>query len=117
MKCHDFERERQQGVSRQDRHRFAKHLVIGGTATSKVVVVHGGQIVMNQRVGMHHLNRTGCGKRGFDVAATRFGRQQNEQRSQPLATREQAVGHRFPQFRWTICSGGGCGRRDILRQP
>ena len=48
-----------QGISRQDCRRFAVFGVATGLAATHVVVVHRWQIVVNQRVGVYHFDRTG----------------------------------------------------------
>ena len=44
-----------QRVAGQDGDGFAKGLVAGGLAAAQVVVVQGGQIVVDQRIGVEHL--------------------------------------------------------------
>ena len=44
----DLERQRQQGVPGQNRHRFAELFVIGGPAPAEIIIIHRRQIIMNQ---------------------------------------------------------------------
>ena len=55
------EGQRQERVPGQDGDGFAEHLVVGGNAAAEVVVVHRGQVVVDQRVGVDHLHRAGGG--------------------------------------------------------
>ena len=93
--CLDGQRE--QRVARQNCHGIAKDLVTGGLATPVIVVVESWQIVVDQRIGVNHLERAG----GFDRAGNRLGggavdsagSLQAENRADALAAREQTVAH------------------------
>ena len=52
-----LERTALQRVAGQDRGRLVKRLMCAGFAAPQVVVVHRRQIVMHQRIGVHHLHR------------------------------------------------------------
>jgi len=64
-----LEREREQRVAGEDRHILSEDLVVGGLAAAEVVVVHAGQIVVDERHGMDHLGRAGGGD-GSGLVAT-----------------------------------------------
>ena len=49
---------RQQPIPRENRHVIAKNLVIGQFTAPIIIIVHGGEIIMNQGHGMYHLQRT-----------------------------------------------------------
>jgi len=49
---HRIERNGEQRIAGEDRGRFIEGLVHGRPATAQVVVVHGGEIVMHQRIAM-----------------------------------------------------------------
>lgn len=51
----NFECERQQRVTSEDRGRLVKLKMHGGTAAPEIIVIHGRQIVMNQRVTVDTL--------------------------------------------------------------
>ena len=55
----EVEGARQQRVAGQDRDRLAEHHVRGRLAAAQVVVVHRGQVVVDQAVGVDHLDRAG----------------------------------------------------------
>ncbi len=81
-----LESQRQQTVTGQDGRRLVKRPVAGRPATPQVVVVHRRQIVVDQRIGVNHLQRTSRRQRRLSFAAARFGRHQAQDRTQPLAT-------------------------------
>ena len=100
----------QQPVARQDRHPFAGDDVQRRPAAAHRVVVHGRQIVVNQRVGVDQLDRARGGHRQRAVAADRVGAGQAEHRPQPLAAGREAVAHRVGD------DGRAVGRRRQERR-
>ena len=58
-----FERLGEQSVSGEQGVRIAVDDVICRLSAPQVVVVHAGQIVVNERVGVYHLNGAGIGHR------------------------------------------------------
>ena len=73
-----------QPVAGQDRRRLVERLVAGRPAAPQVVVVHRRQVVVDQRIGVHHLQRTGRRQRRLRLAPARLGRHQAEHRPEPL---------------------------------
>ena len=53
----DLEGQRLQGVAREDGCGFVELAVAGRPAAAQVVVVHGRQVVVDQRVGVDHFHR------------------------------------------------------------
>jgi hypothetical protein len=90
----NVESQRQQPVSRQDRSRLVERLVSGRAPSSKVVVVHRGQVVVDQRIAMHALDRRARAQRRHAIRAQRASRLNGEKRPQPLAAAERTVAHR-----------------------
>ena len=103
---HHLEGARQQGITGQNRLGLAVHLVVGGPATAQVVVVHGGQVVMDERHGVDHLHRHRRGHGQIGVAAGQLTGRQGQDRSQPLATGQERVAHRLPQRLRTLGAEG-----------
>jgi hypothetical protein len=64
----EAEGERQQRVAGEDRERLAVDLVAGRPAAAQVVVVHRGQVVVDEAVGVDALDG-GRGESGVGVAA------------------------------------------------
>ena len=104
---HQRERLRQQAVAGQDRHAFAEDHVAGRPSAAQRVVVHRGQVVVDQRVGVNELERAGGRQRQRAPLRRRlrrwprdrFGGREREQRPQPLAAGEEAVAHGFADAR------------------
>ena len=49
-----------QGIASQDRVRFPVQPVAGRYSPAKVIIIHGRQVIVDQRVGMDHLHGRGC---------------------------------------------------------
>ena len=94
---HMPEGEGEERVAGEDRGRFVEGLVDGGLAAAEVVVVHRGQVVVDQRVAVEELDREtgGKGARGADVEHRR--RLAHEQRPEALAAAERGMAHRGDQ--------------------
>ena len=81
----------QQGIPCQDGHAFPIDLVVGETAPAVVVIVHAGQIVMDQAVGMDHFHGR-CKGHGFGgIPAAHPAEIQGKNGPQPLASCQKAV--------------------------
>ena len=85
---------RLQRVPGQDGDGFAENFVAGGTATAQIVVVEGGQVVVNQGIGVQHFQRCAefldaFGQRSGDHASGLDA----EHGAQALAAGEHAVAH------------------------
>ena len=94
---HDLEGERQQSVACEHRDSIAKNLVVRGLAASIVVVVHRGQIVVNQGIRMNHLNGASRRQEGRAILADGISRRHQEHGAQTFAARHEAVFHRLFQ--------------------
>ena len=109
------ERVRQQRVAGENRHAFAVNDVRRGPAAPQCVVVHRGEVVVHQRIGVNHFERTRRRERQVpgrvSVLAVPFGdslrRRESQDGTQPLAAGEDAVAHRL---------GHHGGRRARLRK-
>ena len=115
------ERLRQQRVAGENRHALAEDDVGRRAAAAQRVVVHRGQIVVDERIGVDQFQRARGGKRegvrvreAFAAAfRDRLRGREDEHRPQPLAAGEEAVAHR-------LADDGGClaGRRhEVGRAP
>ena len=105
---HHLEGAGEQGIAGQDGVGLAVHLVIGGSAAAQVVVVHGGEIVMDQRHGVDHLQGNAGGHGQFAVGAGQLAGRQAEDRPQALASRQQGVAHGLPEALGSLGPQGGC---------
>ena len=92
-----LEGEAQQAIAGQDRHRLAEDLVARRPAAAEIVVVHGGQVVVNERIGMDHLHGT-SGRHGRrEASATGLRGHQHEHRPQAFARGQEAIANGLPQ--------------------
>ena len=89
--------QRQERVAGKNGSRFAELHMASGDSAAQVVVIHCGQIVVDERIGVDHLDRTRRGHRRLDRSAGRLARQQRQQGAQPLAAGQQAIRHGVPQ--------------------
>src|SRR3989442_566939 len=97
------ERVREQRVAGQDGHRLAEHLVIGEPAAAIVVVVHRGQVVVDQRIRMDQLERARRGQHALGHAADGLAAGDDENGAQALAARHHAVAHGpVDRRRWRV---------------
>ena len=98
----DLKRLRQQRVAREHGDAFAENFVVGRLAPAEIVVVHRGQIVVDERVGVDALD--GARERHGVFFRTAAGRRRREQDggTHPLAAGEERVAHR-------LVNGGGLG--------
>src|SRR6185503_10578103 len=96
----------QQRIACQYRDRLAERLVASRPSAPQIVVVHRRQIVMDQRIGMNHLDCTGCGHQIVGIRAERFTGGQNKRRSESFAACKQAVAHRPVKLLRRSCLGG-----------
>ncbi|ESX68867.1 hypothetical protein X759_24445 [Mesorhizobium sp. LSHC420B00] len=63
----DVEGKRQQGVAGKNGGRFIESPVHGRLATAHIVIVHGRQIVMDERIAVHAFERCRDAQRRLDV--------------------------------------------------
>jgi hypothetical protein len=82
----------------------------GGYAAAEVIVVHAGQIIMDEREGVHALDGGGEGQRAFAVTTAGFVRREQEERAQAFASGKYRMPHRLVHDRR---AGGGFGQRAI----
>ena len=85
----------QQPVPGQKRNRFPKSDVAGGFAAAHIVVVHARQIIVNQRVCMHHFQSTGKRQSWLLICAESAAKLQCQRCPQAFSTAQQAVSHCF----------------------
>ena len=86
-----LERRGQQTVAGELCRRLVERLVAGRTAAAQIVVVHARQIVVNERIGMDHFERTRERQGVFDVAAVQAAELEHDHRTQALAARHRRL--------------------------
>lgn len=93
-----LEREGLKGVAAQDGGRLVERTMTGGATAPQVVVIHRGQVVMHERIGMNELHGDRAGNRrfpsvGFGDAVAGAGPRspENQRRAEPLSGGEHGV--------------------------
>ena len=105
-----LERHRQQPVAGKDCGGFVELFVAGRPAAPQVAVVHRRQVIVDQRIGMNHLDR----RRDLQGAAPDHPEQprsgEHQQRPQPLAGSQRRISHCiiYPGF-----ETGRCGEQPF----
>jgi hypothetical protein len=81
---HHLEGQGLEGISSQNRCGLIKLSMACWFASPQIIVVHCGQVIVNQRIRMDHFHGTGSRQGYLPIAPSRFGCQQHQQRSQAL---------------------------------
>jgi hypothetical protein len=107
--AHDLEGQRQQPVAGQDRGGLVEGLVTGRPAAAQIVVVHGRQVVVHQRIAMHAFQRRPGPQRMIAARAQQLRALGQKERPQPLALAQRRIAHRLDDAR----RRRGAGRQAI----
>jgi hypothetical protein len=91
----------QQAIASENGHGLAKDLMAGWPAAAKVVVIHCGKVVVDERVGMDHLHGTSRRHCRRKTPSTCLSSQQHEHRTQTFPRGQEAVANRLAQSFWT----------------
>ena len=92
----EFERQCLQAIACQNSGSFVPFAMQGGLASAQIVIIHTGQVIMYQRVGVDAFNRQRrlkCGRLGDIMQSCAL---ENEEAAQHLAA-TQGVKHRLMQ--------------------
>ena len=92
---HNLKGQRQQTVASQHSHCLAKNLMVGQAATTIIIVIHAGQVIMNQGICMNHFQTAGYRQIVIALAAQSLSRCHQKNRTDALASGHQAVFHRL----------------------
>ncbi len=71
----------------------------GGAAAAQIVVVHAGQVVMHQRIGVENFDRSPDARGARRIDVEQLGGIQHQERTQPFAAGEGRVAHGFVDAR------------------
>lgn len=96
--CRKGQRMREQGVSGEQGDGFVEDLVAGRFAAAQIGIVHAGQVVVDQRVGVQAFDGDGGGQRVVFRGGDFKGRKE-EDGADAFAAGAEAVGHRAVQER------------------
>jgi hypothetical protein len=109
-----FERQGEERVARKYGCGFAEFFVTRGLAAAEVVVVEGGKVIVNQRVGVDEFDGAGGMQRGRNIES-KCGRKNTrsfeaENRTNAFAASEDAVAHGLVYRR----RRRGCGGHEAV---
>lgn len=91
----DLEGEGQQPVAREHRGRFVEFLVAGRPPAPQIAVVHRREVVVDEAVGVHHLDRAGDLERAPALHREEMARSENQKGPQALPRRQRRIAHGF----------------------
>src|SRR5947209_2380113 len=89
----------EQSVAGEDRRRLVEGTVRRRTAAAEIVVIHGGEIVVDERIAVDHLERRAGTQRALVLRAEESRRLDHQERPQPFAAAERRVAHRLEEAR------------------
>ena len=95
----DVEREGQQAVAGEDRGGLVERLVRRRPAAPQIVVVHGGQIVVRERIAMHAFERRAGHQRLLARHIEQRRALDHQERPEALAAAEAHIAHGLEQSR------------------
>ena len=110
----DVEGEGQEAVAGQNGGRLVEFLVRGRLAAAQIVIVHGGQIVMHQRIAVYAFERRADHQRLRAGNFEQAGGLHHQERPEPLAATKARIADRVHQARRT---GGFARNRRRRQQP
>ena len=90
---------RLESVSRQYRQGLTVNLVVGGFTPAEIVIIHAGQVIMDQRIRVDQLQCAANRHSLVPVQTAQPGKLQRHHRTQPLAAGENAVPHGLIEVR------------------
>ena len=83
----------QKRIPRQNGDGFPEDAVIGRASTPKIIIIHAGEVVMNEGIGVNAFDGAG-GREGEGFGTTSGpGSRQTENRAEPFSSGKQAVPH------------------------
>jgi hypothetical protein len=108
----NFEGLCKQGIAGEDSNAFPEHFVIGGFATTKIIVIHGRQVVVDQRIGMNTFDRAGQGHGVSLGASASSGGGQAQSGAHSFSSRKEGVPHGLMDR----CRAGGRWRQKAIQR-
>src|SRR5436190_10442062 len=89
----DFKRLGQKSIARENGNALAVNPVTGWLPAPVIIIVHGGQVVMDQRIGMNTFDSTGQRHRNRVLSSARRGGCKAKSGSHTLAASEKRIAH------------------------
>lgn len=94
-----FEGEGLQSVTSQNSGSLVKLDVVGRLAATQVIIIHGRQVIMDQRITMHQLDGS-ASSQTLGIRYIKQARRLNSQKGpKPLAAIQRGIGHRLTETR------------------
>ena len=90
-----FKRCGKQGIASQKCRGLTVGSVAGGAAAAHIIIIHAGQVVVNQGIAMQHLQPRGIARRKGGIAAQHVTGSNTQNGAHSLATAQKAVARRF----------------------
>ena len=103
-------------VSCEDRGRFVESLVNRGFAAPQVIIVHRGQIVMHQRIGMHAFHGRRDAPQRTAIHAEQRSALDDEKSTKALAAAQRRIAHRFQDAGLRTGDRGKQGLKAFFRK-
>jgi len=88
-----FEGAGQQGIAGEESGLLIELTMTGRAAPAQIVIIHAGQIIVDQRIAMDHFDRTGDADGGAFGDMEQAGRLHHQEGAQPLAAIEAGITH------------------------
>ncbi len=90
-----FERQSVKRIPRQDGRRFVEGAMDGRLASPKIVIVHAGQIVVDQRINVDGLDRERDPDRPRPIDLEQVAAGENQHRANAFAAADRGISHRL----------------------
>lgn len=99
-----------EGVAGENSHAFAINLMRGRAPAAEVIVIHAGEIIVNERVSVHDFDSTCRRERPFFFTSTSFRSGEGQNGAQAFPTGKNGVAHRLMHC---LRASGGLGQERI----
>ena len=91
----NVKRQGMQGIAGQDRRCLIKGTVTSGFSAPQIIVIHGGQVIMDQGVGMNEFHRAGRSVQGIHAYPQCRAGGVDQDGPDPLTAAQDGVAHGF----------------------
>ncbi len=100
-------------IAGEERGGFVEFLMCGGAPAAEVIVVHAGQVVVDQRVGVHALDGDGGGQ-GVGLLPEELGGGEHQHGAEALAAGLHGITHGFMDAAQAGVIRGGDGWQEAI---
>src|SRR6185295_15117212 len=95
-----------QSVAGENRGGFVELYVTGRAATTQFIIIHRRQVIMNQRIGVNHLQRAGGANQSLVTRAEGLADSEQQRGPEALATGKDTPANRCVHARWFVSLPG-----------